>query len=383
MLTALSLESFKAFAKARIPLQPFTMLIGPNGAGKSTILQAIDLLGGLVTSSVPEYLQSRAWEYADLPHLRARNVRLSISAELDFSGSPVVWGVALGARRFAGIAGESVQVVGGQELLGRAGRNMWRWNEQKRTVETIQQTLTSSWLSTLDVERDASNFPVLVEVARWARGVQCYFFLDPLKLRAPGRGEPSGIGLHGEFLAPFLARLRERDRERFDRLIDRVREHYPRLIALHPKRTQYGWTQLEVTEKWNNEKATFNARQVSDGLLRLIAVAAMYEQPESPSVLLLDEIENGLHPHLLGAFIGMLQAFVKQRAGKSQVIVATHSPLAVNFCESPDAIILVARGRGGQPRVVPLDSTHGFQRLRRHFDHGELWYNLGEDKLIR
>jgi predicted ATPase len=122
-------------------------------------------------------------------------------------------------------------------------------------------------------------------------------------------------------------------------------------VELHPVRRGYGWTHLEVTERWNGETARFNARQVSDGLLRLIAVAAMHELPISPSVLLLDEVENGLHPQLLGGFVRMLQDLVRSKRGQTQIVLATHSPITVNFCESPDDVILVTRGKGGTPRA--------------------------------
>ena len=250
------------------------------------------------------------------------------------------------------------------------------------TADAISQTLTSSWLSAID-EEDRDRFPELFLLASWARRIRGYFFLDPLKLRSPSRGEGHEIGVNGESLAPFLARLKDRDRSAFDRVQKRVQQHYPRLVELHPVRRGYGWTHLEVTERWNGETARFNARQVSDGLLRLIAVAAMHELPVSPSVLLLDEVENGLHPHLLGGFVKMLQDLVREKRGQTQIVLATHSPITVNFCESPDDVLLVTRGRRGHPTCTPLSKTRGFEKLRAHFDLGELWYNVGERDLVR
>src|SRR5262249_31357126 len=150
---------------------------------------------------------------------------------------------------------------------------------------------------------------------------------------------------------------------------------------LVPKAEQYGWTHLDVTERWNGETATFNARQVSSGLLRLIAVAAMHELANRPTVLLLDEIENGVHPHLLEGFVRMLQEFVDEKKG-TQVVLATHSPITVNFCKAED-VILVTRGAHGHPKCVPLAQTKGFDRLADQFGPGELWYNVGEDKLTQ
>jgi predicted ATPase len=390
MLRSLSLDGFKAFGKGEVQLRPFTVLIGPNGSGKTTIMEAIDILGRLVTGSIKDLLEIKGWEYGDLPHLRGATSEFSITADLDLAGASMQWTVALGTRRRPGISGELVQVMlpgsrGTGEtpvtILERRGRAMWRMDADGQS-DTITQTLTSSWLSAIGDE-DNDRFPQLVQIAAWARGIRGYFFLDPLRLRSPSRGDGHELGVNGEYLAPFLARLRDRNRAAFLRVENRVRKHYPRLVELHAARKGNGLAHLEITERWNGETARFNARQVSDGLLRLIAVAAMHELPITPSVLLLDEVENGLHPHLLGGFVRMLQDLVKSSAGTTQVILTTHSPITVNFCESADDVIVVMRGRGGHPQCRPLSKTRGFDKLRAHFELGELWYNVGERDLVR
>jgi predicted ATPase len=389
MLRSLKIEGFKAYGDAVIALRPFTVLIGPNGAGKTTLMEAIDILNWLVTGTIAELMERKGWEYGDLPHLRAPTKAFSITATLWLRGRIVVWKLGLGARRRPGISHEKVTVFpegadgtgdDGDVVMERTGRRMTRKSEKDSKSESLEQTLTSSWLSAVS-DDDKKRFPWLVAVASWARAIRGYFFLDPLKLRAPSRiQQGDGIGVNGESLASFLFQLRRRDRAAFMRVQKRVQKHYPRLVELTPKAGKYGWTNLEVTERWNGETAQFNARQVSSGLLRLVTVAAMHELPERPSVLLLDEIENGVHPHLLGGFVKMLQELVAE--GETQVILATHSPLTVNFCD-PGDVILVTRGKHGHPTCVPLDRTKGFERLARHFGPGELWYNVGEDALTR
>jgi predicted ATPase len=387
MIESLTLSSFKAFGeRTTVAFRPFTLLVGPNGAGKSTVLQAIDLLGGVVRSTLPEHLHDRGWEYGDLPHLRSKTVEIEISARLVLDGEVLLWTLTLGKRRRPGVALEQVVLDpdgAALVLLDRRGRTMSRLVEGGKGTgdhEKIVQTLTSSWLAVLDPASadDQLRFPRLCRLAAWARGIHGHFFLDPVKLRSPGRGEHTDIGANGEHLAPFLAGLRRRRPAAFDALLARVKSHYPHLEELLPRRAEYGWTQLEIVERWNGESARLNARQVSDGLLRLIAVAAMQETVPPPTVLLLDEIENGLHPQLLGVFTELLQELVPQ----TQVVVTSHSPVAVNFVGEDQAIVIISRGRRGRPTCTRLDQVKGYAKLRPHFDPGELWYNLGEDRLV-
>jgi predicted ATPase len=396
MLKKLTLHSFKAFQEAEVQLGAFTILVGPNGAGKSTVLQAIDLLGGLVRSTITGFLESHTWEYADLPHLRSTSSRFGVDATFEFDGEEVVWELELGTRRYPGVARERIYVrepANGKSdprervVLQRDGRSMWRLDESlegsMHQREAITQSLPSSWLAAIEPREDQARFPTLARVAAWARGVRGYFFLDPVRLRAPNRGTPDDIGRHGELLAPFLAHLQKTNRDAFTRVVDRVQRHYRPLEELHFKRTGYGWTSIEVTERWGKERARFNARQVSDGLLRLIAVAAMRELPSPPTVLLVDEVENGLHPHLMEGFIGMLHELANERGGRTQVLVTTHSPIAVNFAASAREVLMVTRNRRGGVQVVPLAEARGFPELAEHFDLGELWYNAGEKRLVR
>ncbi len=393
MIRKLWIESFKAFSAnpkgndPGIALQPFTVLVGPNGSGKSTILQAIDTLGWLSTGTIKEMLDAHHWEYADLAHLRAERAQPSLEVEIDLpDASHVRWRLTLGSRRTPGVASETIRKEEGEawrNIILRSGRNIAQLPERGDVgEEKTRLPPLSAWLSTIDLKDDRDRFPTLVALAQWARRIRAYYFLDPVALRAPSRGAGEKfdeLGLHGENLASFLGRIKARPKD-FARVVERVRAHYPRLVDIHVRRKSYGWTHLEITEKWNGEQATFNARQVSDGLLRLIAVAAMHELREPPSVLLLDEIENGLHPRLLGGLVGMLEDLTK--TGLTQVIATTHSPITLNYVSSPASVLLVTRGKGGGVRVTPMDEAKGFPDLREHFELGELWYNVGEERLV-
>jgi predicted ATPase len=377
MLQSLAIRGFKGYGETgSIPLHGLTVLIGRNGTGKTTILQALDMLGSLVRGTLPEYLQAQGWSYSDLPHLLSAKQRFGVTANFP---NKLSWEIELSTKRHPGIAQESVK-LGKTFLLRRDGR-MMRRVDARGTEETIKQTLTSSWLATLDPDADHERFPQLSELADWASRIRGYLFLDPLALRKSARvGED--IGRTGEHLAGFLGRLKRRDSTALQRIQDRVQRHYPRLRKIDVRPGSYGWTNLHVTERWGRAEATFNARQVSDGLLRLIAIASLYELEVRPSFLLLDEVENGLHSSILAGFLEMLQQLVEDSQGQTQVLVTTHSVVALNFVRDPKQVILVHRDKGGSSRVTPVTSLRDFNELRQHFDLGEMIYNVGEDRLL-
>lgn len=394
VLRSLTIKSFKAFgvprgsAKRRTPrieLSPLTVLAGPNGAGKSTILQALDLLGALVRGTITQALEAHDWDYGDLPHLLSPKQTITIEVDVECGNSVVRWTLTLGTRKHPGIAEEVVRVRGHDDttwrpLLERRGRNVSITREPTgERVSLPPLTVPQSWLATLDASatEDAVSSPGLLALKAWAERIQPFWSLNPSTLRSPSRGLTTHVGPYGGDLASFLFRLKRRDTKRFAAFVKRVARYYPRLVAIEPRSAEYGWKYLAITERWNREKATFNAKQVSDGLLRLIAVASIPDWELSPSLVLLDEIENGLHPRLIGGIASLLAEISKT----TQVITTTHSPITLNYVPA-EATRLVTRGKAGTVMVTPLTETRSYDRLREQFEPGELWYNVGEERLL-
>ncbi|MGI8757291.1 MAG: AAA family ATPase [Acidimicrobiales bacterium] len=378
MLTRLDIRSFKAFGEpgSEISITPFMLVVGQNGAGKTSVLQAIELFGLLTRGNLQQALDQRSWEYGDLVHLKSTAASMRFVAHVELEGQALEWTLELGKRKHPGVAGETV-TRDGEVLMRRTGRSMERRDEATGAmVDQIEQTLTSSWLSALAPEDD-DRFPTLGRLARWARGVRPYVVLDPLVLREPSTAHPDGLGTHGEGLA---ALLRDLSPERRQAAVERTRFHYEPLREVKPTRSAgSGVTRFDVVEARGGSTITLGSRQVSDGLLRLLALAALHELDDKPSVLLFDEIENGVHPHLLGAIVKMLRSLADTGV---QVVASTHSPVAASFVGSADEVLLVGRTTSGDVELAPLSASKKWTKMSKAFAPGEAWYALGERKLL-
>src|SRR5262249_23318040 len=92
-----------------------------------------------------------------------------------------------------------------------------------------------------------------------------------------------------------------------------------------------------LTLQVKDRKGTsFPARALSDGTLRFLALAVLELDPESQSLLCLEEPENGIHPERIPAMLRLLQDIavnveepVSPDNPLRQVIVNTHSPAVV------------------------------------------------------
>lgn len=152
------------------------------------------------------------------------------------------------------------------------------------------------------------------------------------------------IGRHGENLAGFTADL---EREVQTRISDRMQEFYPSI-----ERTYLDQDLISKLYR-QNAKETFlrepvPSSQFSDGFTRVLAIVTEIESSDASNrVLLIDEIENGIHPELMGKLIDYLLKC------KVQVIATTHSPLILNYLtddQARESVLFLYRNKEGRSR---------------------------------
>ncbi|MNF87518.1 hypothetical protein D3C84_699860 [compost metagenome] len=89
-------------------------------------------------------------------------------------------------------------------------------------------------------------------------------------------------------------------------------------------------------------------------------------QPNPPSTIIIDEPELGLHP----AAIVILAELIQQAAQRTQVIVATQSPVLLDQFAIED--IVVANRKGGASTFERLNEQD-YAHWLENYSVGELW----------
>lgn len=169
----------------------------------------------------------------------------------------------------------------------------------------------------------------------------------------------------GGNLGPFLFRLREQKPQHYSRIAGTLRLCLPFFgdFELEPAGDQIllGWRERE-------SDLVFDASQASDGMLRLMALIALLQQPEEdfPNALIVDEPELGLHPFAIEVLAELLQA----ASVHTQVIVATQSVSLIDRFDAEDIVVVDRKGRESQLRR--LDSEQLKQWLI-DYSLSELW----------
>ena len=172
----------------------------------------------------------------------------------------------------------------------------------------------------------------------------------------------------GSNIAPFLYRLQQRHPEAYGLIRGAVQQVAPFFedFRLGPR----GLNEESIKLEWRHKQSDqyFDASSLSDGTLRFIFLATLFLQPGiyRPSAILIDEPELGLHPQA----IGILAALIQQASIDSQVIVASQSPLLLDYFDPED--VLVADRVGGRTEISRLDAG-SLDAWLAEYSLGQLW----------
>jgi predicted ATPase len=122
----------------------------------------------------------------------------------------------------------------------------------------------------------------------------------------------------------------------------------------------------------------FNSQQMSDGVLRLLAITTFLYLDRIPSLLTLEEPENGVHPQLVREVVQILRELTQRKPpNQCQVFFTTHSPYVLDeFFDHPDEVYCMDRPRPlAGASITRLSDNRQINVVRDAFAHslGEAW----------
>jgi len=353
-------RDFKGFAKAKLDLfRPLTILIGPNGSGKSNVIEGLELLsfvshgrplheivdsghgtngtleirGGLescprhgkdrftlgFTAAVPfDGLETRLFEYwvtvkaSPEPRIVDEELRfphedttIFRTRESDSSGASA--DIAVEYNNFArGGRKPIARVSAGRSVLSQytqfAGKNNKKLDACIRVVKALMRHLRSSF--------------VFDPVPRLMRNYERVANREMLR---------TGANLSAVLFG--LSQGAQKEKEALYKLLEWVRQ-----LPEEPYR-DFDFVKTPLNDvifglKEGEDGQFVDARLLSDGTLRALAVLAALQTVKSGSRVVIEEFDNGLHPSRLKVLAEALEESCKDR--DLNVLVTTHNPATLD-----------------------------------------------------
>lgn len=398
MIKELHLHNWKSFGDATLYIDPLTFVIGTNASGKSNILDALLFLhltatGMPIDSILKEHIRGGSdWaikrgcdefslaivdEQKDIDYVYEIGGRLSQRNGMELCHEKLL-------RRKKGNFAERLLFYTdevGEDISSTIVTRFYtgKKGKQKRLDLTKRASVLSQY-EVLPIIKDVRE--VCVAIARDLNGI---FVFNPIpnQMRNYCPLADSLLSNGGNIAGVLAGMQMDEEKELEDKLSSYVRPLPERDInrVWAEKVGCFGNdAMLYCEECWNDgQKDIIDARSMSDGTLRFIAIVMALLTGKPNSLLVIEEIDNGVHPSRAGELVKALCELGRER--HIDVLCTTHNPVLIDSLgvDMLPFISYVSRSADdGASKVEPVEDVRNITKLMSSNTVGEL---MVKDKL--
>lgn len=345
MLTQIKISGFKAIKDSGfVHLGPLNLLIGRNGSGKSSLFEALQWLQGAIFHGVRESTLSRFAKFDGLVNRTCDEISIRIfyddssrSAAYNLTVKPSEQGLLVGAEScgegYSQLKKPTIQskkMANGSIVRSIAGGNPVR-DEDALALASVTKT------KALGAER-------LLEFMKTA----VFLRLSPTAMALPGRLLPRTRGPaldeEGRDIVALLNQLTPGQRAQVAKQLAQVIHGVEELTVVSEVTDGYFQTHERMRSRRRGATESFPVPSwmLSEGTRRITAIFALLAMDPKPSLIAIEEIENGLDPWTLQY---VLRALREAAHDGVQILLTTHSPFLLDHVDISE-VIHVRRNKG-------------------------------------
>ena len=385
MIKSLYIDNFKALNDFSMDLDPFTVVVGNNMSGKSTVLQALDFLSNIVKEDFTVFLDRRGWKVADIKSQMQKSQKMTFACDLELmvegEMASVQWKIeilAYALKNIMELSREEIRVQreeGDDSILNYAQPSGGYMIDKMGKCTAFPEKLLfrSSVMKMFDLD----NYPVIQALKVFFEKLESFELLSPDKMRLSSRGDTNTIGNAGEKLPSFVKSMNQIQKEDFESKIEELLGK--RIVSVDAKtKGKPGWTELISEERYGAKTMKIKSKNMSDGMLRLLAFLAICEM--DPCTMLLDEIENGINLDYAEQIVHILDENCKSK--NNQLIVTTHSPIFLDYVQKENIRYLYREPASGNCKCSSLAQNTELNEKLQYLYPGELFMNMCNKDIV-
>ena len=410
MLSSFTVENFKSFREAAtLEFAPLTVLIGANASGKSNALEALRLLSWVAQG---RRLDSARHDPSDNQHAirgAARDLghggarAFSLSCRTDHSE----WNEYSVALRRKGddelqISDETLtgtgqrvplfEIVASDRDAGvvwAAYNNFLRGGKKPQIQCVDRESILFQLQSPARFNHGHKKAQKVVpEVARlYENWLSSIFFLDPrpaaMRIHYGSKTDrtltESGDNLSGVLF--YLCQTKDVKGKVLE-FIEALPEQDIRDIQF--TETPRGEAIFTLTESFGNKEEYRDAELLSDGTLRVLAIAAGALSVPEGSILVIEEIDNGVHPSRAKDLLDRMTAVAGERG--IRIVVTSHNPALLDALPDealPDIVFCYRDPQTGASRLTRLGDLENYPELIMRAPPGQLMTRGSIDRFAK
>ena len=384
-IKTIAVENFKALrSTGAVRLKPLSVIIGNNGSGKSSLMEAVETYVRVLNTDVDAAMDY--WQ--GFEHIRHKSAQPLQTSDITPAKQHNAMRIALKVVVDADIAKLRM------DINTRDSSNLLYIQKEQcemgasnviRTAVSKSENQSLGIVSSTNLQADIQSalktissgeslLPYLGPLDKVTRGLREMLFLrlnpDTIgQLQSVKRSERRiQLASDGSNVAEYLIDLRERSPSAFEQVTQALRYVLPYAIDVEPTVLNAGVLRRSYVQLLEG-KYEIPGWLMSSGSLRVLPLIATLLDPEPPSVIFIEEVENGLDPRTVGLVVDLMRAAAK--SGRTQVIATTHSPYLLDMLDLDD-VLLCERGPKGPAFSWPAGHTE-MKAWRNRFLPGKLY----------
>lgn len=364
-ITKVSLTGFKSFKdKTDIALGNLNVIIGANGAGKSNLLSFFQLLGNALTRNLQGHILRYGGEHF-LYNGRKQTERIKCAIEIATNNATDKYEIDLAFQ------------VPGRLFISREYIEYRKSGKEKPFACEIENNGYELGLLDLGDKLGKSDNALcgtanaIKTMLQKIRAFQFHDTTDTARIRGGIlRADCQYLKDDGGNLAAVLNMLKTTPE--YLPYYNRIVRYVQKILPYFADFAIDGFPEKQDTVYlfWKKQGSDYilTPNQLSDGTIRFIALATLLLAPRKiqPNVIVIDEPELGLHPLAIRILANML----KQAAENVQILVATQSPLFLDFFDANDVLVFEAPDESTKVKRLNRDELSSWAQ---EYTLSELW----------
>lgn len=418
------------------PLTPMTVVIGKNGVGKSSLFDAFGFLADALKFGVEEACDMRGrggfekirsqgetggieFQIAYREHDSTYPIFYWLEISNDSSGRPFVEVEVLQKRsaenflnnifltlsKGIGFALKEIKEINAQQYGFSSDKVIKIFSEISNTIKenptritnnpevglnnqiahALKLSMTEKGLEGAEVVQLSDNrklgiatlgalktHPRISAFREFMEGWYLSYFTPDAARTLPLSGAQYHLNSKGDNLANVVQFMEREHRASFQDILNRIAGRIPGIDKIDTEKTSDGRLLLRFNDRGFQDP--FYAPQMSDGTLKVFAYLLLLEDPTPPSLICIEEPENGLYHKLLEILAAEFRAHTQRKDG-AQFFITTHQPYFVDALD-PEEVWILEKGEDGFATIRRASDDQLVKNLvAEGLPLGGLWYS--------
>lgn len=405
MIKCFTFENFKSFEKAELNIEPFTSVVGTNSSGKSNAVEGIKILSEcasgvelkLILDGTPSFGSRIRGGSKSCPRFKTRSFKLGCLISRDDT-QDLLYEIRIGVNGNIWVEEEGLYLVPAGKTSPKT-KKVFKTKKPEPGDSDIKVEFENDCLNgALDLlcARNSAILPQLIarapkdklssdsleDMQNVLNSLKSVMVLNPdtRAMREYCRIEETELRDDCSNLSAVLYHLCQDEivKSKLLGIISALPEN--EIVDISFVKTKIGDVIFGLKERYINSKELVDARQLSDGTLRCLAMISAIMSGDYSGLIIFEEADNGIHPGRILKLITSLYELGRER--NIDVMITTHNGMLMNQYKTPflNGVSVVYREKEkGTSQFVALPDVDAVPEI---FAAGGLGDAMIDDRLI-